>query len=136
MFRILKQENAISFFNFTFISMTCHTFIIICTLAHQDGFESLFISFLVFTNLLSLSSVQLLQSVMKWLNRKRSKALHHSIQETTPYGITDSLDMSLSRLQEMVKDREDACCSPWGHKEQDMTEQQNNSQQSHRCNRK
>ena len=33
-------------------------------------------------------------------------------------GITDSMDMSLSKLQEMVKDRETACCSPWGHKSQ------------------
>ena len=30
-------------------------------------------------------------------------------------GITDSIDMSLSKLQELV------CCSPWGHKE-DTTE--------------
>ena len=38
-------------------------------------------------------------------------------------GITDSMDMSLSKLQEMVKDRESlACCSPWGHRELDMTE--------------
>ena len=34
-------------------------------------------------------------------------------------GITDSMDMSLSKLQDMVKDRETACCSPWGHKESD-----------------
>ena len=33
-------------------------------------------------------------------------------------GITDSVDMSLSKLQKIVKDREAlACCSPWGHKE-------------------
>ena len=37
-------------------------------------------------------------------------------------GITDSMDMSLSKLQELVMDRE-AC--PWGHKESDMTEQLN-----------
>ena len=38
-------------------------------------------------------------------------------------GITDSLDMSLSKLREMVKDREVwHCCSPWGRKEIDMTE--------------
>ena len=38
-------------------------------------------------------------------------------------GITDSKHMSLSKLQEMVKDREAlVCCSPWGHKESDMTE--------------
>ena len=43
-------------------------------------------------------------------------------------GITDSMDMSLSKLQEMVKDREAwyAACSPWGCKESDMTEQLNN----------
>ena len=36
-------------------------------------------------------------------------------------GITDSIDMSLSKLQEIVKDREawDAS-SPWDHKESDM----------------
>ena len=32
--------------------------------------------------------------------------------------------MSLSKLQELVMDRE-ACCSPWGRKESDMTEQLN-----------
>ena len=39
-------------------------------------------------------------------------------------GITDSMDMSLSKLQELVMDREGGpvCCSPWGHKELDMTE--------------
>ena len=54
-------------------------------------------------------------------------------------GIRDSMDMSLSKLQEMVKDREvwcavwslflttDKTCSSWGHKELDMTEQLNNN---------
>ena len=30
-------------------------------------------------------------------------------------GITDSVDMDLSKLQEMVRDGSLACCSPWGH---------------------
>ena len=37
-------------------------------------------------------------------------------------GITDSTDMSLSKIQEIVKDRE-----PWRVVESDMTEQLNNS---------
>ena len=32
-------------------------------------------------------------------------------------GIIDSMDMSLSKLWEMVKDGSLACCSPWVHKE-------------------
>ena len=39
-------------------------------------------------------------------------------------GITDSMDMSLSNLWEMVKDRKAWCC-----KESDMTEQLNNETQ-------
>ena len=38
-------------------------------------------------------------------------------------GITDLMDMSLSKLCELVMDRE--FCSPWSHKELDMTEQLN-----------
>ena len=40
-------------------------------------------------------------------------------------GITDSTDMSLSKLQELVGDGQGslACCSPRGHKELDTTEQ-------------
>ena len=38
-------------------------------------------------------------------------------------GITDSIDMSLSKLQELVMNREAlVCCNPWGHKELDMTD--------------
>ena len=39
-------------------------------------------------------------------------------------GIPDSTGMSLSKLWELVMDREawDASCSPWGHKESDRTE--------------
>ena len=41
-------------------------------------------------------------------------------------GITDSRDMSLSKLQELVMDRGTlACCSQWARKELDMTEQLN-----------
>ena len=36
-------------------------------------------------------------------------------------GITDSMDMSLGKLQELVMERE-VCCGSWGHKESDMTE--------------
>ena len=36
--------------------------------------------------------------------------------------ITDSVDMSLGKLQEMVRDRGSlVCCNTWGRKESDMT---------------
>ena len=38
-------------------------------------------------------------------------------------GISNSMDMSLSKLHEIVKDKEAcrAACNPWGFKESDMT---------------
>ena len=39
-------------------------------------------------------------------------------------GLIDSMDMGLSKLQELVKDYGRlACCSPGGHKYSDMTKQ-------------
>ena len=42
-------------------------------------------------------------------------------------GITDSMDMSLSRLQELVRIGQGglACCSPWGRKESDVSKHVN-----------
>ena len=41
-------------------------------------------------------------------------------------GITDSMDVNLSELQEMVMDREAwACCDSWSRKESDTTERLN-----------
>ena len=40
-------------------------------------------------------------------------------------GITDSVDRSLSKLQDDGQGSL-VCCSPWGHKELDMTERLNN----------
>ena len=59
------------------------------------------------------------------VNRQRMRRL---------YGITDSMDMSLSKLWEFdfqqalgIGDGQGilACCSPWGRKESDMTERLN-----------
>ena len=40
-------------------------------------------------------------------------------------GITDSMNMSLNKLQELVIDSIQMCCSPWGCKESDRTERLN-----------
>ena len=41
-------------------------------------------------------------------------------------GITDSMDVSLSELREMVMDREPwACCDSWGRKDSNTTERLN-----------
>ena len=48
-------------------------------------------------------------------------------------GITDSMDMSLSKFQEMVKGQGSlACYSPWGCKELDTTEGLNNNSKNNR----
>ena len=39
--------------------------------------------------------------------------------------ITDSMDLSLGKLRELVMDGGLACCSSWGHQERDTTEQLN-----------
>ena len=40
-------------------------------------------------------------------------------------GITDSMDTSLGKPQDLVMDGEVAFCGPWGCKESDTTEQLN-----------
>ena len=43
-------------------------------------------------------------------------------------GITDSINMSLTKFQEMVKDREACCpCNPYGRKESNTTERLSNN---------
>ena len=42
-------------------------------------------------------------------------------------GISKSMDMSLGKLGDSEGQGSLACCSPWGHKELDMTERLNNN---------
>ena len=43
-------------------------------------------------------------------------------------GITNSMDVNLRKLREMVNDRGTlACCRPWGHKVSDTTERLKNT---------
>ena len=51
-------------------------------------------------------------------------------------GITDSMDMSLSKLREMVKVQGSLVfCIPWGHKESDTTELLNNNRPNSNASR-
>ena len=70
--------------------------------------------------------------VKNWLTGKypeagKDRSQEEKGQQRTRWldGITDSMDMSLGKLQEMVKDREPL--SPWGCKESDITEWLNNN---------
>ena len=48
-------------------------------------------------------------------------------------GVTDSKDMSLSKLQETARTGGLVCCSPWGRKESDTTERLNHNCSSGGC---
>ena len=45
--------------------------------------------------------------------------------------ITNSMEINLSKLGDSRGQRRLACCSPWGHKESDMTQQLNNNNNGH-----
>ena len=67
--------------------------------------------------------IQRADSLEKTLRLEKIEARNSRQQKTRRLdGITDSMDVSLSKLRELMKDRE-AC--PWGGKELDMTEQLN-----------
>jgi len=59
-------------------------------------------------------------------------------------GIINSMDMNLSKLREISEEQGSLVyCSPWGHKELDMTEQRNNNNKGrktammrHMCSKK
>ena len=49
-------------------------------------------------------------------------------------GITNSVDINLSKLWEIVTDGILACCSLWGHKESDRTWRLNNNNAVYKIN--
>ena len=61
-------------------------------------------------------------SLKKTLMLGKIKGRRRRWQRMRWLDITDSMDMSLSKLQDTVKDREAWRWSPWGHKESDKTE--------------
>ena len=74
--------------------------------------------------------IQRTDSLEKTLMLGKIEGGKRRVQQRTRWldDITDSMDMSLSKPQEMVKDREAwHACRPLGHKESDMTEQPTNN---------
>ena len=64
----------------------------------------------------SLENTLMLGKIEGWRRRGRQRMrwLH---------GITDSMDMSVSKLRDLVRDRGSLiCCGPWGRRELDTTE--------------
>ena len=68
-------------------------------------------------------TMQIADSLEKTLMLERLKAEEKGKTEDEGLdGITDSMDMSLNKLQEMVKDRKVLRAACWGRKQSDMTE--------------
>ena len=68
--------------------------------------------------------MQTAKSLKKTLMLEKTEGRRRSRRQRMRWldGITDSMDMRLSKLQEMVKEETLVCCSPWGCKESDMTD--------------